>query len=145
MNDYRIPLNTKDFSNSKIPPGLAVLPSSVDDTSSFNISFSSYKESLCQINNLRKNKGSNTLDKLKVIGLRVFREIDLYNLGYQISPVHRSGHYKEYFNGLSQDVDLFELKLGGTGRMFFFVLSAERLISIVAFRETHTETKKKKR
>lgn len=109
------------------------------------ISFAKYNEKLCEITVLGKNKGNKALSILKEIGTKIFSRSDFQKHKIKTAGVVNTGEYKKLYNGLGSDIEVRELSLQGTGRIFYFDIEPERLLYIVAIRENHFETDKVRR
>ena len=109
------------------------------------ISFARYKSKLCEIDGLGKNKGNKVLSILKEIGVKVFSRADFQRHNIRTDGIANAGEYKKLYNGLAPDVEVRELFLQGTGRIFYFDIEPERILYLVAIRENHFETDKVRR
>lgn len=109
------------------------------------ISFSKYNDKLCEIEHLGKNKGNKALSILKEIGTKVFSRSDFQKHNIKSDGIACSGEYKKLYNGLAPDIEVRELFLQGTGRIFYFDIETEQKIYLVAIRENHFETDKTRR
>lgn len=61
-----------------------------------------------------------------------------------IDRVEDRNHYAWLFSGLSEEIEIWEIRLTGTARCFFFV-DADKALQIRAIQFTHLETNKNKR
>ena len=84
------------------------------------ISFAKYNEKLCEISELSKNKGKKALFVLKEIGTKVFSRADFQQHNIKTDGIANSGEYKKLYNGLGPDIEVRELFLQDTGRIFYF-------------------------
>lgn len=109
------------------------------------ISFSKYNDKLCEIECLGKNKGNKALSILKEIGTKVFSRSDFQKHNIKSDSIGCGGEYKKLYNGLAPDIEVRELFLQGTGRIFYFDIEPEQKLYIVAIRENHFETDKVRR
>ena len=109
------------------------------------ISFAKYNEKLCEISELSKNKGKKALFVLKEIGTKVFSRADFQQHNIKTDGIANSGEYKKLYNGLGPDIEVRELFLQDTGRIFYFDIEPERILYIVAIRENHFEINKVRR
>ena len=109
------------------------------------ISFARYKNKLCEIDGLGKNKGNMALSILKEIGTKVFSRADFQWHNIKTDGITNNSEYKKLYNGLAPDIEVRELFLQGTGRIFYFDIEPERILYIVAIRENHLETDKVRR
>lgn len=130
--------------SGKLPPSIAELPQDTEapESTPYLISFAKYKDRLCEINNLSKNKGKKALFILKEIGTKVFSRADFKKYNIKTKSIANDGEYKKLYNGLSQDIEVKEFSLQSTGRIFYFDIEPERILYVIAIRENHFETKK---
>ena len=124
----------------ELPPETKV-PESIP----YLISFARYKDKLCEISILSKNKAKKTLLILKEIGTKIFCKADFQRFGIKTHRIDNKGEYKKLYYGLGPDIEVRELFLQGTGRIFYFTVEPERILYIVAIRENHFEVDKVRR
>ena len=55
------------------------------------------------------------------------------------------GEYKKLFKGLEDDIELKEIKLQQSARVFYFDIEPERTFYVVAITDNHLETDKVRR
>lgn len=118
---------------------------SVPEDQPYMISFEKYNEAMCEIDCLGKNKHKKIVQVLKQIGMKVRSTADFQRHSIDRIPVTCSGGYKPLFNRLDPGVDLKELKLQGTGRVFYFDLEHKKTLFVVAITENHLETDQNRR
>lgn len=106
------------------------------------ISFARYKNKLCEIDDLGKNKSKRALSILKDIGTKVCSRADFQRYNIKNKGIANSSEYRKLYNGLAPDVEVRELFLQGTGRIFYFDIEPERMLYILAIKENHFETNK---
>jgi hypothetical protein len=94
---------------------------------------------------LSSNKAKKAIESLKKIGTQVKTQADFQRHSIDRYPVYRSGDYKKLFSGLSEDIELKELKLQQDARIFYFDIEPDRTLYIVAITENHLETDKQRR
>ncbi|NGX32563.1 MAG: hypothetical protein K1060chlam4_00611 [Candidatus Anoxychlamydiales bacterium] len=140
--------NVKKNRKAKIPnnaskskkPGL--IPSNValigDKNPNYVITFKKYNDKICQINDLIKNSPKECLHVFKRITHLLVGQLQENNIGK--IPISKKGGYKILFNGLDEDVDLYEHKIQGTARLFYFTAAHE--FCVVAITANHLETNK---
>ncbi len=130
-----------------IPKMVAELPqeSEVLEARPYLISFANYKDKLCEIDILGKNKGNKALSTLREIGTKVYTRADFQRNYIRNESVANAGDYKKLYNRLDQGIEIRELFLQGTGRIFYFDIEPERVLYVVAITENHYETDKVKR
>lgn len=109
------------------------------------ISFAKYNEKLCEITDLGKNKGKKALTILKEIGTKVFSRADFQRHNIKTDGIINSGEYKKLYSGFGPDIEIRELFLQGTARIFYFDIEPARILYVVAIRENHFETDKVRR
>ncbi len=119
------------------------------EASPYVISFAKYNNKLCEISTLGKNKGNKALSILKEIGTKVFSRADFQKNNIKTGGIANSGEYKKLYNKLGSkvglDVEVRELFLQNSGRIFYFDIEPDRTLYIVAIRENHLETDKIRR
>ena len=123
------------------------LPQEIEapETIPYVISFAKYNEKLCEISELSKNKGKKALSVLKEVGTKIFSRADFQRYNIRTDGIANSGEYKKLYNGLAPDIEVRELFLQDTGRIFYFDIEPERILYVVAVRENHFETNKVRR
>jgi hypothetical protein len=110
------------------------------------ISYSKYNNKLCEIEGcLVKNCQKKALLDLKKVGKDVMDFSDFQKNGIDTIPVERRGEYKKLFNGLHEDVEIFEHKLQSTARLFYFMNNIKKIFYIIAITQSHFETEKVRR
>jgi hypothetical protein len=113
---------------------VALIEGEVDESrQNFKISFDHYKSNLCEIDDLEVSSARKCLTKLKQFGQSNHKT--LFENNIRSTPIKRSGSYKALFSKLSDDVDLFEIDIGQSSRLFYFIF--ESLICIVAIKNSH--------
>lgn len=135
---------------SKIPSGIAKLPYGQIPTkvttlskthSCYLLSFKHYNEDVCEIKFLEKNRSKECIQALKRITHAELGKLKEKNID-QI-PIAKAGEYKKLYNHLTMDVELFEHKVQGDSRIFYFTAAEECFI--VAITNNHIETDKVRR
>ena len=143
-----IPSEVAQFSQEgDIPKMVAELPqeSEILEARPYLISFANYNNKLCEIDILGKNKGNKALLTLRDIGTKVYTRADFQRNRIENFGIGNSGDYKKLYNKLDQGIEIRELFLQGTGRIFYFDIEPERVLYIVAITENHYETDKVRR
>jgi len=130
-----------------IPQRVAELPQDTDapETQPYLISFSKYNSNCCEIDLLGKNKGNKALSILKEIGTKVYTRADFQRNNIRNEGVDNSGDYKKLYNKLDKSIEIRELFLQSTGRIFYFDIEPERVLYVVAITENHYEIDKVRR
>jgi len=143
MKDARLAsqLVVGQYKPGRIPEQSAFGPIKDDPEEKFyRISFRYYRNDLCQIKTLLKNRGREGLNAIKKIGQSTRRT--LYQNGINFYPVQNNGAYSILFARLpSRDVELKEHKLQGESRIFFF-LDEDDMFQVIAITDIHLETEK---
>lgn len=131
----------------QIPKAVAELPQQSEEPEirPYVISFAKYNERLCEIEALGKNKGNRALSILKKIGTQVYSRADFQRSNIKTSLINNSGEYRKLYNKLAPDVEVKEMFLQSTGRIFYFDVEPERMLYVVAITENHFETEKTRR
>lgn len=139
---------TKDIEKEGIiPPEASELKTDEEpEIKPFLISYSKYNNKLCEIDgSLVKNCQKKALLDLKKIGKDIMDFGDFRKNGIDTIPVEYKGEYKKLFNGLYEDVEIFEHKLQNTARIFYFINNVRRIFYIIAITQAHFETEKVRR
>jgi hypothetical protein len=138
-NNKRIPVSSLQ-KNKRIPPELAKIYSPNDKSNSFKISFDFYDEKICEIDNLNKSLTKKCLITLKQIG-----KYNYQNFVEKLKPtsVKNSGHYKIFYKNVTPDVEISELYLGKSSRMFYFIKKhlSYNFFHIISIKNKHLEKK----
>jgi hypothetical protein len=140
--------------NAKVPqylPRRQVIPAEAAlqkdksdiETKNYLISFASYKENMCQIQDLNTSCARKLLTILRNIGNKCTSYKDLSQIGLNMKPVGNQGEYNGLYKNLTEDVELFEHYLSEDARLFYFV-SPVMLFEVVAIRNKHFRTDKNK-
>lgn len=147
MTDIPQPVTEPSDEENKLSQIAQELPQDTEapEAIPYVISFARYKNKLCEIDGLGKNKGNKALSILKEIGTKVHSRADFQRHNIRTDGIANTGEYKKLYNGLAPDVEVRELFLQGTGRIFYFDIEPERMLYIVAIRENHFETDKVRR
>lgn len=135
VGEEDIPLNVTELERSIEAP----------ESKPYLISFAKYNETLCEIQYLGKNKGNRALFILKTIGTKVFKKSDFQKCHIDNKCVINSGEYKKLYRKLDPSIEIRELDLQGTGRIFYFDIEAEKILYVVAITENHFEVDKNRR
>lgn len=132
---------------SELPQAIAELPQEIEapEAIPYVISFSKYNESMCEISELNGNKGRKVVETFKTIGTKIRSEVDFQKHYVDRIPVRRESEYKKLYRGLSDDIELKEIKLQTGGRIFYFDIEDRRTFYVVAITQNHLETNKVRR
>jgi hypothetical protein len=120
------------FSNQRLANSVALIKEKPDE-GKFRISFDYYNDNLCEIDDLQTSPARKCLNKLKQIGRSTHKTLSENNINPK--TVICAGHYKELFSKLSPDVNLFEIDIGSSGRLFYFIVGS--LFHIVSVKNSH--------
>jgi hypothetical protein len=147
MNDIIPQKEIEDADNNRLPQAVTVMPQEVESPEEipYLISFSDYKEKLCQISLLEKSEAVKAIGAIKTIGNKIYSEKDYQRISLGRKSVYNDGGYKRLYNGLSEEVEIFEHKISQSARIFFYNLEPKRTCYIVAIIKNHLETDKVRR
>jgi hypothetical protein len=109
------------------------------ELSPYFISFYHYNDKLCEIEALKKNNPKKALFDLIKIG-QSLDDNDFKKKGIDKLPIANVGDYKKLYNKLPPGAELYENKIQGESRMFYFIV--DRICCIVALTASHLETDK---
>ncbi|MDP3794607.1 MAG: hypothetical protein Q8R13_01615 [bacterium] len=147
MTDIPKPVTEPSDEEGKLSQFAQELPQETEapEAIPYIISFVKYNNKLCEISALGKNKGNKALSILKEIGMKVFSRADFQRHNIRTDGIANSGEYGKLYSGLGPDIEVRELFLQSTGRIFYFDIEPEGMLYIVAIRENHFETDKIRR
>jgi hypothetical protein len=131
----------------EIPPMVAELNQDTVaiEVKPYHISFEKYNNKLCEIDSLGKNKGNKALSILKEIGTKVSCRADFQRHKIQNDSIRNEGEYKKLYSKIDDGIEIKELFLQGTGRIFYFDIEPEKILHVVAIKENHFEVGKNRR
>ncbi len=112
------------------------------DERTYLISFSNYRKKSCELNDLESGSPKKIVRWIKEIGLSSLP--DELN-GFQIKPVRNENHYGELFSSLPLDVEMKEIILPGSNRLFYYIDEANKVVNCILMKSSHFETKKNKK
>lgn len=132
---------------SELPQAVAEMPQEIEapEANFYVISFARYNEKMCEIVQLNSNKARKAIQTFKLIGTKICCEADFQKYSVARIPVHREGEYNKLYRGLSNDIDLKEIKLQENARIFYFDIEPERTFYVVAITQNHLDTDKVRR
>jgi len=138
---------TKLTQEGELPQEVAEFPqnSEVLEGKPYLISFANYNKNMCEIKDLQSSPARKAISFLREVGTSIFSSKDFQKIGLEIKPVSDSNTYQPLFNRLPKDTELKEVKISGSGRLFYFDLEPERTLFVVAVRENHLDTDKVRR
>jgi len=147
MAEIPIKVGITSEDNNDLPQQIAELPQTLEapEVSFYVISFAKYNEKMCEIEYLDSNKAKKAIQSIKSIGTKVCCEADFQRLSIDRIPIRREGEYKKLYRGLSDDIELKEIKLQQDARIFYFDIEPERTLYVVAITQNHLETDKVRR
>ena len=130
--------------SGKIHPAVAELSQKdqAPESLPYVISFEKYKNRMCEINCLNTTKAREAINIFKNIGMNVCSQKDFSRNNIQHKQVDNLGYYAKLYKGLAPDLQLWEIKVKDTSRIFYFELEPHRTLYIVAITNTHLETGK---
>ncbi len=133
--------------DSELPQTVAEIPQDVEapEANPYVISFAKYNEKMCELTQLNNNKAKRAIETLKTIGTKVRSTADYQRHSVDRIPVRCEGEYKKLFKGLEDDIELKEIKLQQSARVFYFDIEPERTFYVVAITDNHLETDKVRR
>lgn len=133
--------------NAEIPEAVSKTPQGLEapEISPYVISFAKYNDSMCEISELNSNKAKKAIETFKTIGTKIRSKADFGKQAIDRIPVIYEGEYKKLFRGLSEDIDLKEIKLQQDARIFYFDIEPKRTLYVVAITQNHLETKQVRR
>ena len=131
----------------QIPADVAEIPADKEEpeVSPYLISFAKYNKGMCGIEYLDSNKAKKAVTILMTIGTKIRSIADFQRNAIDRIPIYYDGDYKKLYSGLSNDVELKEIKLQQDARIFYFDIESERMFFVVAITQSHLETKKVRR
>jgi uncharacterized protein involved in propanediol utilization len=105
------------------------------------LSFNHYNEKVCEIKLLQKNCPKECILVLKRISQSRIGSLKENNIDkFEIS---NCGDYQKLYNNLTKDVQIFEHKIQGESRLFYFIAASK--FYVVAITNNHLETGKIRR
>jgi hypothetical protein len=110
----------------------------------FTIGHEFYNESLCEVKALKPSPLRKVIENYKKL-CKCTSIMDFKQTGIDIKSINNADHYKQYYRGLGEDIELKEFDAGDSERAFFFIDPARKIIQMIALRNGHTETKKNKK
>ncbi|MEN9852271.1 MAG: hypothetical protein RI996_214 [Candidatus Parcubacteria bacterium] len=140
-----IPKEVAEISeDTKIPSKVAEIIIQEDvEIKPYLISFEKYNKDLCELKSLDGKNAKRGLSILKEIGVSVFcREDIMRNGDINTSHIMCAGEYKKLYRGLHEGVEIKEIHLKNSGRIFYFDVIPDNIMYIIAIKENHFETKK---
>lgn len=105
------------------------------------LSFKFYNEKLCEVDVLEKNRPKECIKVLKRISQTSIGNLKEKNIDR--IPVENRGEYKKLYNGLTNEVEVFEHKIQGDARLFYFTAASD--FFVLAITNNHLETNKTRR
>lgn len=110
----------------------------------FTIGYKHYKQNLCEVHVLRQSPLRKVIQNSKKFG-QCTSILELKRQGIEMKDIANKNHYRQFYSGLSPDVEVKEFDAGETERAFFFIDPVGKIIQIIAYRNAHTENKKQKK
>ena len=115
------------------------------EASPYVISFAKYNDKMCELAILENNKAKKIIEILKTVGTKVCSMADFQRYFTKRISIKREGEYKKLFRSLEDDIELKEIKLQQSARVFYFDIESERTFYVVAITKNHLETDKVRR
>lgn len=141
-NDYKSPIpqyNPIKY-NTLIPERAAQLPQYTNpEDNKFVISFQYYRDDLCEIKFLEKNRGRRALENLRAIG-KYYDKTSLEQNNIHTISIRNNGEYKRLYYGLAPDIEIREHEIQSTARLFYFFV--DNYFYVRAIKNSHFETDK---
>jgi hypothetical protein len=136
----------KQIPSELLPDRVAIDPienvsDKTEEKNCYLLSFYKYNNKVCGIDYLEKNGHKNALKTLVKIGQINCKDGELQKNNINKIRVENSHEYTKLFNKLHSDVELFEHKLHGKERMFYYIY--ENIMHIIAITSSHFETEHK--
>ncbi len=130
--------------SSELPQAVAEIPQETEapEAIPYLVSFARYNESMCEISELNNNKAKKAIETFKMVGTKIYSEKDFQRYHVDRIPVRREGVYQKLYQGLSDDIDLKEIKLQQNARIFYFDIEDKRTFYVVAITQNHLDTDK---
>lgn len=110
-------------------------------------SYKFYNDGLCQLSSLESSKLRKALKFFREVG-KLHSKSELFTSQIiKIKPVKYAGEYKKVYRGLGPDIDISEFKIGGSQRIFFWILSTRKqnIIYLICLRNKHFEINRARR
>ncbi len=114
------------------------------ETEPYVISFENYNEDHCGMQDAEKSCFKKAMQILKKIGTKVCCKVDFQKVGYSGTRVDYDGEYKEIYNWLPDGVEVRELDIGSSARLFFYDIESCKKFYLVALKNVHFETGKRR-
>jgi hypothetical protein len=111
----------------------------------YAISFAKYNDRACELSLLVGNKPKKVVESLKKIGTLVPSTADFQRQSIDRTAVRNQGAYRRLFRGFEDDIELKELKLQQSARIFYFDIEPKRTMYVVAITNNHLETNQVRR
>ena len=142
----KIPEPKIEKATGLIPDSATIILKESADTESepLLISYRHYLDKHCGLNDYNSSTLKKSLNTFRIIGkLCTFSQFQANNI--KCTAIKNAGDYKKLFNGLSEDIDLLEHKIGGTERIFFWIDENKNRFYLRCLTKKHFETKKTRR
>jgi hypothetical protein len=134
---------------NKIPPAVGAAGLNIPNQATslrhqephYFLSFKFYNEKLCEVDVLEKNRPKECIQVLKRISQTTIGNLKEKNIDR--IPILNKGEYKKLYNGLTKEVEIFEHKIQGDSRLFYFTAACD--FFVLAITNNHLETGKTRR
>lgn len=109
----------------------------------YTISFYNYLDKECQIDNLEKSSHKKALKWMIDIKNCFNKDEVIRANSFKNTPIDLTNSYA--FLSIEDGIEVREVKISGSGRLFYYINDANRTINCRVLLNTHLETKKIKR
>lgn len=134
-DNYVIPEIQIVSGGTSLPPEVINHPT--NEKRCFTFSFEQYIEKKCEIEHLEKASFKKALIWFKEVGkMSSADEIRIRGRGNKIK---NTGTYSILFSGLPEDVDIWEYKLSGANRVFYYIDDGKKIVYCRLIKNTHFE------
>ncbi len=124
-----------------INPMNAEMPDAIGNNY-FSIGFRYFNDNLCVLKKVDPKVSRKVHEIYRNLG-KCSSISETRELPHDIKPITNSNHYTQYYNGLTEDVDVYEFD-AGVCRGFFFFDTSNNLINMIAI-DHHPENQKHKK
>lgn len=98
-----------------------------------------YNKKECELEKFPPKERITITNKLRSINGHPYKQnqevYSLMELGFEIKPVNNTGEYSKLYKELTDDIKMYEFKMGRSKRVFFFI--TDNTVNLVAIRYTH--------
>jgi hypothetical protein len=134
----KIPLTVSTVNRESIPNQASSLKT---EERHYFLSFKFYNEKMCEVDLLEKNRPKECIKILKRISQTTIGNLKEKNIDK--IPIENRGEYKKLYSSLPNEVEVFEHKIQGDARLFYFTAASD--FFVLAITNSHLETNKTRR